>query len=57
MIALLVRTKWLGRDGELGQGLIEYAMLAVLVSIAAISIVGAIGGYLPHLFAIPLNAL
>lgn len=44
-------------QGEIGQGLIEYALLAVLVSIAALALIVAIGGYLPQLFAIPLNAL
>lgn len=50
---------WLGalNRGESGQGLIEYALLAVLVSIAAITIITGIGSYLPHLFAVPLNAL
>lgn len=42
---------------ERGQGLIEYALLAAVVSIAAVGIVSAIGGNLPRLFAIPLNAL
>jgi len=46
-----------GEAGESGQALLEYALLAVLVSIAAIVLVVSIGGYLPHLFAIPLNAL
>jgi Flp pilus assembly pilin Flp len=42
---------------ESGQGLIEYAMLAALVSIVALFLVIAIGSDIPQLFAIPLNAL
>ena len=45
------------RHSESGQGLIEYALLAALVSIVALVLVIAIGADVPQLFAIPLNAL
>lgn len=42
---------------EAGQGLVEYALITAVISIAAVVVLTMIGGYLPHLYAIPLNAL
>lgn len=44
-------------NDEKGQGLIEYAILAALISIAAVSLILAIGQQVIPLFQIPLNAL
>ena len=44
-------------EAQRGQGLVEYAILAALISIAAVSLVFAIGQQVLPLFNIPLNAL
>ena len=43
------------RSGEDGQALIEYALILVLVSTAAFTILSAIGDYPSHVFSI-INA-
>jgi len=43
--------------GQAGQALLEYAILAAVLSIAAVTLVAAIGGYLPSLFSHVVPAL
>ncbi len=44
-------------DGESGQGLVEYSLLAGLLSIAAVGVISLIGPLLPGLYQGALNAL
>jgi Flp pilus assembly pilin Flp len=55
MIPLLVRTFGPLRFDEEGQALVEYALILVLVSTAAFTIVSAIGGFPSSVFS-HLNA-
>ncbi|GAC1468214.1 MAG: hypothetical protein PVSMB7_15880 [Chloroflexota bacterium] len=45
------------REREEGQDMIEYALLAALISIVAIAIIIAVGPYLKNLFQDVVNAL
>ncbi|GAC1519602.1 MAG: hypothetical protein NVS2B16_26030 [Chloroflexota bacterium] len=45
------------REREEGQDMIEYALLAALISIVAIAIIIAVGPYLKNLFQDVINAL
>jgi Flp pilus assembly pilin Flp len=51
MIQLLARGLYLLRFDEEGQTLVEYALILVLVSTAAFTILSAIGAYPAHVFA------
>jgi Flp pilus assembly pilin Flp len=51
MIQLLVRTFAPLRFDEEGQALVEYALILVLVSTAAFTIVSAIGGFPSSVFS------
>jgi Flp pilus assembly pilin Flp len=51
MIQLLVRAFGSLRSGEEGQTLVEYALILILVSIAAITLLSAIGGVPASLFS------
>jgi Flp pilus assembly pilin Flp len=55
MIQLLVRTFGPLRFDEEGQALVEYALILVLVSTAAFTILSAIGGFPSSVFS-HLNA-
>ena len=48
--------KWLNRDED-GQDMVEYALLAALISIVAIAIIILVGPYLQDLFQDVVNAL
>lgn len=50
---------WLSslRRDEEGQGLVEYGLILVLVSIAVIAILGALGGQLGNVFTAITDAL
>jgi len=45
------------REREEGQDMVEYALLAALISIVAIAIIIAVGPYLKNLFQDVVNAL
>ena len=45
------------RGGEEGQDMIEYALLAALISIVAISMILLLGPYLDNLFRDVINAV
>jgi len=45
------------KDGDEGQGLIEYALIAVLISVVAILIMTAVGGSVTDVFQAVDNAL
>jgi len=60
LIATELRIReWLGRltEREEGQDMIEYALLAALISIVAIAVIILIGPYLKNLFQDVVNAL
>jgi Flp pilus assembly pilin Flp len=50
-----MRAIWRLRSEEEGQALVEYALILVLVSTAAFTILSAIGDYPSHVFSI-INA-
>ena len=39
------------RDGESGQAMVEYALILALVSVAAITILGVLGGSVSSIFS------
>ena len=49
--------KTMKRIGQLGQGMVEYALILVLVAIAAIVIVNVLGGSVSKVFSNAVNAL
>ena len=51
MTPLILRASTLLRSDEEGQALIEYALILVLVSTAAFTILSAIGDYPSHVFS------
>ena len=51
MTRLLMRAFWRLRSEEEGQAIVEYALILVLVSTAAFTILSAIGGYPSHVFS------
>jgi len=51
MTPLILRALALLRSDEEGQALIEYALILVLVSTAAFTILSAIGDYPSHVFS------
>jgi Flp pilus assembly pilin Flp len=55
MTPLILRAFALLRSEEEGQALIEYALILVLVSTAAFTILSAIGAYPSHVFSM-INA-
>jgi Flp pilus assembly pilin Flp len=55
MIQLFARALSSLRHEEEGQALVEYALILVLVSTAAFTILSAIGGYPSHVFSL-INA-
>jgi len=55
MTPLLMRAFWRLRFQEEGQAVVEYALILVLVSTAAFTILSAIGDYPSHVFSI-INA-
>jgi Flp pilus assembly pilin Flp len=55
MTPLLVRAFWSLRFREEGQTLVEYALILVLVSTAAFTLLNAIGGF-PHSVFSEINA-
>ena len=55
MIPVFLRALTLLRSEEEGQALIEYALILVLVSTAAFTILTAIGAYPSHVFSL-INA-
>lgn len=52
MTQLLMRAFWQLRYHEEGQTLVEYALILVLVSTAAFTLLTAIGDYPSHVFSI-----
>lgn len=54
-ILALIRKLWAREDD--GQDMIEYALLAALISIIAIAIIVLIGPYLQNMFQHIVNAL
>ena len=55
MIPVFLRAFSLLRSDEEGQALIEYALILVLVSTAAFTILSAIGDYPSHVFSMINN--
>ena len=55
MIPVFLRAFTLLRSDEEGQALIEYALILVLVSTAAFTILTAIGAYPSHVFSMINN--
>ena len=53
---LATLAQWLNRDED-GQDMVEYALLAALISIVAIAIIILVGPYLQDLFQDVVNAL
>lgn len=51
MIPLLTRTVALLRSGEDGQTLVEYALILILVSVAAFTLLAALGAYPSSIFS------
>jgi Flp pilus assembly pilin Flp len=50
MTPLLTRAFWNLQHGEEGQTLVEYALILVLVSTAAFTLLSAIGDFPAHVF-------
>jgi Flp pilus assembly pilin Flp len=51
MLLLLIRAISALRSDEDGQALVEYALIVLLVSLAAISILSAVGGFPSSVFS------
>jgi pilus assembly protein Flp/PilA len=51
MTQLLMRALRSLRDHEEGQALVEYALILVMVSVAAVTLLSAIGGYPSSIFS------